>query len=768
MPTTTAPLLRRMLILLAAPAILGAATAATPPAAGTPASLRLPEGVPPVIGCWFWSEEEFEPEGYRPFLNLVSTHADYNLLTTSLRIPKKEVTDADVRAQISAAAAYARERDIGLVVDLDVRLAREAFRAAHPGELQEMLRLREAACPDAGEVTIRIESTQLSDHYTNPATPYVAVAGRLERVYVYVRERDGMPIDAVEDMTSKTRLVSATEREVTVAISCADRKPDRRACAIAAFTHFTPDVFAPHLLDFQRSIIHGYRDAGLSGACKDEWGFPPCYDGCPAKNDFWYSAFRAREYAAISGGRDLVRDCLLMYAGERGRERERQAAINRFLEMSYLRNGAIEEDFYQATKAAFGPRAFAGTHPTWYPHPDLREQMKNGLDWWVARRDWAQTDEVTPYCARTALSKKWGSPVWYNMFYATSVGEYENAIWAGVLGGGRVNFHPLYPSAPDKGRTWTYAGLLRGGLMRGNARIRLLNFMARSPLDCPAAVVFGHACTMNWAGPAYDDPGLAAADALWAAGYPADLIPSSEIENAALRIGPDGFVEYGPQKYRAVILYHPEFCNPRVADLFGQAAKGATPLFRVGAWTMTADATAFDGNSKLPPSMKPFETGAACAAAVAACLRDRGVAPATPAIAPMAGFEHQTISPPREGRARLIDGTEIFASGRKDVAGDPLNVKLEIKGKPIAAEAVGILGVRLDDGGHLDGLAAGGLRFFSGGGVEIKLDMPADIALWRDAAGAFPGALQDWDGPVPYVLQGLCNEWLRLSVPAPP
>lgn len=114
---------------------------------------------------------------------------------------------------------------------------------------------------------------------------------------------------------------------------------------MAAFTHFTPDVFAPHLLSFQRELIQRYADIGMSGVCKDEWGFPPCYDGCPAKNDFWYSKAYAAAYEKATGGRDLVADCLLMHLGEPGREAERQAAINHFLKLSTQRNGAIEDDF---------------------------------------------------------------------------------------------------------------------------------------------------------------------------------------------------------------------------------------------------------------------------------------------------------------------------------------------------------------------------------------------------------------------------------------
>ena len=98
----------------------------------------------PDVGCWFWTEAEFEPGGYRAFIDMVAAHSPYKLLTTSTRAPLVEVTDPSVRQQMTQAAAYARRRGIGIAMDLDVRLARVAFREAHPDELQEMLRLREA------------------------------------------------------------------------------------------------------------------------------------------------------------------------------------------------------------------------------------------------------------------------------------------------------------------------------------------------------------------------------------------------------------------------------------------------------------------------------------------------------------------------------------------------------------------------------------------------------------------------------------------------
>lgn len=738
------------------------ATAAAETASAPATSTRLPAGVLPSLGCWFWSEAEFQPEGYRPFLDLVGQHAAFNRLTTSLRVPQREVTEPAVQDQIGRAAAYAQRYGMKLVMDLDVRLARRAFQEAHPGELQEMLRLRETALDKPEDALLTIAADVPGDHYTFATTPYVPVASRLVRVYrCRVNEGQTDP-DSVEDITADCRVIVAATNELRVLIPGTFAGPDRQAVVAAAFAHLTPDVFAPHLIEFQRRILGQYADLPLAGACKDEWGFPPCFDGCPAKNDFWFSGPHAAAYAERTGGRDLVRDALLMWRGERGRERERQAAINHYQQLAWQRNAALEDDFHRAVKEIFGPTALSATHATWWPNPDLREFKKNGLHWWAATRDLAQTDEVTPFAVRTALAKKWGGPLWVNMFYASTVPEYERALWSHALGGGRINFHPVYPAANALGLE-NIAALLRGGLMRGDARLRLLHFIARAPLDCPVAVVFGHAAAMNWAGPHYNDVGLGLASALWRQGYPADLIPADEIQSGALRVDEAGWVSYGPQRYAAAVLYHPEFEPADTLAFVDQAARGRTALWRVG--ERTRDFEAQPVATRWPSEIRSAAEAASCAEQIVRHLQGAGVAPQTPATESI-GWDVATAAPPRAGTGRLVDGTRFWVSGRDDAAGDPLAIREEVSGHTIEADAVGLLAVRLNESGRLEALAAGGLSRFQGGGIALMLDSPIDLALWTDEQGRRRGVVQGAPAGVPPALLELTPHWLDLRLPA--
>jgi hypothetical protein len=474
------------------------------------------------------------------------------------------------------------------------------------------------------------------------------------------------------------------------------------------------------------------------------------------------AAYRART------GRDLIRDCLLMYAGETGRQADRQGAVNHFMEMNRQRNVEIEGDFYLAVKEVFGPEAMVATHPTWYPFCDRREFKKNGLDWWAARRDYAQTDEVTPFCVRTALAKKWNQSVWYNMFYAPEKREYETAIWSHALAGGRVNFHPLYPLKEAPG--WSMTDLFTGDLMRGEARIRLLNFISPAPLDCRVAVVFGHAGAMNWAGPAYEDCGLGVVDPLWRAGYYADLIPSSEIESGALKID-GGYVAYGTQRYDVVVLYHPEFEKPVTGEFFRKAAETKTALCRVGEWTRDFDGKPFDGNAVLPPGMRAYSDGKACVDGVLEVISNKARAE-TPAI-DVDCWNSKIVQPPRGGHCRLVDGTRLVLAGQNDPAGDPIQTTLDIDGHKVTFDAVGVAAVRLAADGSLAAMAAGGLkhfdcvRFGNRGDKVIDLAEPLDLALWRDSAGAFHGVIEDNGGAIPQSLTALTNDWHRLSPPVP-
>jgi hypothetical protein len=228
----------------------------------------------------------------------------------------------------------------------------------------------------------------------------------------------------------------------------------------------------------------------------------------------------------------------------------------------------------------------------------------------------------------------------------------------------------------------------------------------------------------------------------------------------------DGRVRYGPQRYAAVMLYHPEFERSELAAFFQRAAKGPTALVRVGDWTRGFDGRPFDGNAALPATM--IATGASQAVArVVEHLRASGIAPQTPATASIGWGDRATAAPARSGHCRLIDGTEIELAGTHDVAGDPIRKTWDQHGHRIELDALGVAAVRLAADGAPEALAAGGLKRAKVGRWTLALEHPVDLALWRDAQGKYHGAIQDGEGPIPPALLAITTDWLRLAVPPP-
>ena len=616
---------------------------------------------PPVIGAWFWTQRDLEPEGYKSFLDAAAERSPYTLLSTACR--RIEVVEPQAHEQADKAVRYAATRGLKVALEVDIRLARQAFRAKYPDEQQEELTLRFLDFADNKPAEAVFQGVDTADHMNGSLPRYECLATRLVRVYSFVRDRDGIDPATVRDITTEGLATAEGPRKLTVRVP---PQPGRSACVIASHTYLTPDVFAPHLIEFQRGIIQQYADLPLAGIMKDEWGFPPDPTGNPNHDRYWYSAAMARAYAEDSGG-DLVRDTLLMCAGEKGRERERQVAINRYGAMGRERNVAIEDDFYRAGKAVFGKGAFIVTHATWWPYPGTQEFRKNGLSWWDATRDIGQTDEQTPYPCRTSLAKRWGYPLWYNQYYDRETQPYLRELWEGVLSGGRLNVHPLYPR-PDLQLGERERRLLDSGLMAAMARLRMLDFITRAPLDCPVAVIFGHANAMNWAGRSYNRVGLEIASSLCAAGYPTDLFPSSLAGCVALRLDAEGYVCLGPQRYRAVVLYRPEFSGEPELEFFGRASLGKTAIFQVGEWTCDSEARPLKTARRLGDKVRGCADDESCATAVRTWLGESSVPRVT-------GWNRNNLThplPPVDGLASLTDGTGIRAAGSRGAAGDPI------------------------------------------------------------------------------------------------
>jgi hypothetical protein len=686
---------------------------------------RLPPNLPPEIHAWFGRADFYAPEGYRAPLDVFADHSNFGMLTTSIRSPEHEIVLPGTHDQVKRAVEYAHRRGIQIALDLDIRLARAAFQVRHPDQQQWMLCLRSFALPLASAGRIEIEPAALRDHMGQ----YQVIEGRLMRVWTH--DRTG-----VRQVKEGCR--ASEEPNQRVAVTCASEavKGAAELIVAAAFEYRTPDVFAPDFLAFQNEILAQYRDIPLDGTMKDEWGFPPVGNQGAKDGDFWYSKSFATEYAK-SGGGEFLDDCLLMWLGAGGAPARRIAAVNRYMRLILDRNATIEQDFYATSKRIFGPRTFVAVHATWGVMP-FGDAFKNGYDWWQAKRDYGQTDEHWPLPVRTSLAHKMGKPVWYNQFYAGDAAPYAAEVWRNARAGGRVNFHPLYGARSGQSRQ----ALLQSPAMKAENRVRLLNFITEAPLDCPVAVVFGHAAALNWVGRHFGDLGVEFAEDLWDRGIPTDVIPSTEIESGALKIAADGSVVFGTQRYRALIFVNPDYEPAGTFAFLRRVAASKTTLFIRG-----RAETGWDGDR-----LAEGETNVPGAHA-----------DPTPSL--IAEFLWKWHTPRRTmplDLAKLTDGTCILARGDKDPAGDEIQEDFTCGQTPVHVEATGVIGIRMGQSGELQALAASSLRRVDAGNFHLKLSSPADLALWR-TGGELHGVVQGV-AAIPAELQELTKDWLRLDV----
>lgn len=673
----------------------------------------------PRLGCWFLGRPElFTDEGAREFLAATAGSGSFNLFSASTRYDI-EVTDDAFHDFMKRTTAEARDRfDAGILLDLDIRMARRAFEAKYPALYQQKLVFGETAFAD-GEASVVLAAETLTDHYTGGSVPYLVRGNKLVGAWTYEKNSDGEIIpETLVDVTSRVAVDSPHVNQLGVKLTD-DGKFLAAACA---FDYLYPDVFSPELISFEKEILHKYADVDLAGCCKDEWGFPPCFNAKNAHHEFWYSPNMAAAYAQAYSGRVLLTDLFEAWSPQCHREKERADAIDRYNKLCLDRHVNIETEYVKTTKEVFGENAFPATHPTWFPWPCANEFKKNGMSWWGVPRDRAQTDECAPYHCRNSLSKINGR-AWYNMFYASEVGPYIDEHWGALLSGGRVNIHPLYPRAAEPPKAAdSMMAILDGGCAEVRRLTRWLDFIS----DSPVAVVFGHYGAMNFARPEYDQVSTACVslcDKIVEQGYPVDLTPSSESLSGRWSVRGEKAV-YGAQAYDVVLFFGE---NDSDADDFAALEKNIlahapkTRLFRVVAgWT----------NEELD----------AMASQTANALRKANIEPVTAWRTVRVWGQFAVDIPPRTGKARLLDGTRLWTASSENVSGDAIHLTDETAAnQKISAEATGLFACRFDSEGKLASLAAGALTSFSGGGAAITFDKPTDLAIRRAKDGTWSG-----------------------------
>ncbi len=738
--------------------------------------VRIPEMVdgrliPRELGCWFPKGfETDQPEGYKAFIDAIGRKASFDMIAVSNRlVPYDSLSPQAVDFQRKA-AVYAWEKyGIRMLPDAEIRLSRKIFKERYPNRLQEILVLREDRQTAGQNLEVSISQADRTDHYTHNYN-YRIESVRLVRVWSYQKNRSGEIIpETIRDLTSEVNFSSErTERLYsTITLLPGETAHETRwICAAVSFHFLYPDLHSDEALSFEKEIFEAHKDLPAGGCVKDEWGFLPCYKGVPNGDEYYFSDPMAERYLKLTG-RDLVSDFLLMYREQSNKTKERSQAIDDYNKMNLERCLEFEYQLYDLTKKFWGQNAFPATHPTWYPRPIAQEFKKNSLMWWRHPRDYAQTDEITPYPCRTGMAKTNGH-LWYNEYYSDQIEPYFTEHWSDFLSGGRVNIHPFCcqpNNALRKPDNFAMLPILDQGAERVRQRIRMVSFISDRPLYCPVAVVFGHFGVMNWTRAEYNTvmtKAIPICSRFSNAGFPADLIPSSQINAVDIKgkncwkLNKDGLLQYGIQPYKAIVFY-------AVTDSDRADFEKLTALNK-------------NGKTKI---IDPKQTDE-----IIAWLKTEQTPEQTP----------WKVRPSLSGFARLVDGTCLWANASEthpvgedlliDQSGIPvqdpalcLENRSSLKtGKPVKSAAVsvrakakGVLACRFDRNGDLVALAASELEYFSGGGIDLKIsersgEIRPDIALWKDASGSWKGIFQARKNELPPELKKFTGDWRFLQI----
>ncbi|MGI6401460.1 MAG: hypothetical protein ACOX0A_05030 [Thermoguttaceae bacterium] len=742
----------------------------------------------PDFGC-FWSFS-LEGDDYKKQIDAIAPTNAFDVLGVTLRNLSFFDNNEKAVAVTREAVEYAKEKyGIATLLDLDLRIARYDFEKKRPELAQERLFFQKAETSgDAQQLVFSFETPVLTDHYAG-SRPYYVRGGRVVKAWAY-RVNDAGEIEptSIQDVASLANwnreqfvvenkpgyeVDSTLHNKLEVSFDKSKLPEGISGVTVAAaFRYSYPDLFADETFELEKRLFELYRDVPTLGGYKDEWGFPPNFDRNDALNDFWYSDRMAQAYAARFDGRSLVDDLFLAYQPQSGKAKERVDSVDRFRRLCADRVVEHEYQSYRLNKEIWGPDAFVGVHCTWFPWPNTIEMRKNGIMWWKATRDIAQTDEYTPFCVRNSLAKGCGS-LWLNMFYARQTPAYVTEHWTAASSGGRVHIHSIYPRDENSPKNEIDPRILPivgdAGVNRIREKIRMLNLVSNSPVDSPIAVVFGRLGAANPLRPEYRAIGVELCDLISTKGYPADLIPVDEIFTK----GPDGAprwsvkdnrLAYGDQKYDAILLYGENEVEMDAWDALRALGDGA-PNCKTQLIYVPASAT-----------QEEKEGLATLAIEIAEALGAVKQTPWLPDESAFSTSEEVSVRPPRTALSRYIDGTILWIAATESDFGDQilLNDKtIALNDRKnfakISVDANGVFAIRFDAQGQLDAVVAAEVKSLNVGELSLTLseeeigDDPIDVAIWRDSSGAWRGVFQRKNNELPETLQKLVPVWNYLK-----
>lgn len=571
-----------------------------------------------TILTWKWEDITMSVDMEAEIAELASRFSP-SMLCISLHWVHKSFDDAELQNKIKECQYYLEKKGIRLIVETCPRNEAAGFYQAYPEESVAYLAHYETLTLDEngfGEKELPVETIA---HYWRFSPDY-----GIEKIYSAVCFTPGTKYmtyepDSLRPLQDVSLKHCGDFNRITVR---AGKENAGKTAYVSLLTRQPiPDLASDRLPDYFRKMAGILKNTSpaIGGTFSDEWGYdvilkisePNPYDD----NNLFIrhlsvsDAFAAK-YAAQFPGCSLEEDFFHLQYAPADNPALRIAAVNRYFTVYRSITEKNDRDMYEITKEFFGDDAFYGVHPTWWGSVDSLnfEFFKNGFYWWNAKRDIAQTDEMVIMPIRTALSHKWGSSIFYNMWYSMGtrkIETYYHDTWNSVRFGGRTHHHSY--RCPNEPVVLELAGEgLLESLEEMEKKVRIIDNLQKTAADCRVLVLFGMEAVSNWALSLGNDEKRVLTPP-WAPQNPkldavlntanalfdfrlCDLVPTNEITSGSLYIQENGLPCYGTQSYDAVLLFYPECMTPQCYAFLDALDKSR--LIVCGSASLYADGTA--------------------------------------------------------------------------------------------------------------------------------------------------------------------------------
>lgn len=355
------------------------------------------------------------------------------------------------------------------------------------------------------------------------------------------------------------------------------------------------DILGDEYKEKWDDICKYVSDTGISGIAADEWGLGPevetptgkdtSFDGIAematdGKTDLSKVKFFVEWFVLTDGlfkyykkafNSDLKKD--LIYFRNNTKNKEKGIKIvNQYLDILRKRTADGEQCLYDLSKKYFGKDSIVLCHPTWWGDEldSAFDVLKNGIDWWEVKKDFAQTDELMLMPVRISRTRRCPENLWYNMWYSMrtlDINTYFHETWVNARYGGRTHYLGYECYEPGVVLCLNQKDYLEK-CSDMEEKIEHLNPLQISRPDSRILIIFGYEAVANWK---ISDPNETKwnrvsqnmhnawkfAKELFDGPYLCEMIPSTEFENDFVTIK-DNKVCYCDHTYDMLIYVMPE------------------------------------------------------------------------------------------------------------------------------------------------------------------------------------------------------------------